>query len=90
LYETQPEKEHMHTRNKIFDDISQLMTSAAGVAQGAREEAETAMKSLIERWLADRDLITREEFEAVRLMAEKAREENARLEARIATLEARR
>ncbi|SIT81769.1 accessory factor UbiK family protein [Pontibaca methylaminivorans] len=80
----------MHTRNKIFDDISQLMTSAAGVAQGAREEAETAMKSLIERWLADRDLITREEFEAVRLMAEKAREENARLEARIATLEARR
>lgn len=80
----------MHTRNKIFDDISQLMTSAAGVAQGAREEAETAMKSLIERWLADRDLITREEFEAVRLMAEKAREENTRLEARIATLEARR
>ena len=78
----------MQTRNKIMDDISQLMTNAMGVAQGAREEAETAMKSMIDRWLADRDFVTREEFEAVRAMAQKAREENDALAARIATLEA--
>ncbi len=77
----------MQTRNKFMDDISQLMTNAMGVAQGAREEAETAMKGLIDRWLADRDFVTREEFEAVRAMAVKAREENAALEARLAALE---
>ncbi len=77
----------MQTRNKIMDDISQLMTNAMGVAQGAREEAETAMNSMVDRWLADRDLVTREEFEAVRAMAQKAREENASLEARLAALE---
>lgn len=79
----------MQTRNKIFDDLSQLMTNAMGVAQGAREEAETAMKGMIDRWLAERDLVTREEFEAVRAMAQKAREENAALAARIEALEAR-
>ncbi len=77
----------MQTRNKIFDDISQLMTNAMGVAQGARDEAETAMKSMIDRWLADRDLVTREEFDAVRAMAVKAREENDALAARVAALE---
>ncbi|WP_298933840.1 accessory factor UbiK family protein [uncultured Ruegeria sp.] len=79
----------MQTRNKILDDVSQLMTNAMGVAQGAREEAENAMKSMVDRWLADRDFVTREEFDAVRAMAQKAREENAALEARIATLEAK-
>lgn len=69
----------MQTRNRIFDDISQLMTNAMGVAQGARTEAETALKGLLDRWLADRDLVTREEFDAVRAMAQKAREENAAL-----------
>lgn len=79
----------MQTRNKILDDMSQLMTNAMGVAQGAREEAENAMKSMIDRWLADRDFVTREEFDAVRAMAQKAREENGALEARIAALEAK-
>ncbi|WP_170390906.1 accessory factor UbiK family protein [Ruegeria arenilitoris] len=79
----------MQTRNKFLDDMSQLMTNAMGVAQGAREEAETAMKSLVDRWLADRDFVSREEFDAVRAMAQKAREENAALEARIAALEAK-
>ncbi len=78
----------MQTRNKIMDDISQLMTNAMGVAQGAREEAETAMKSLVDRWLADRDFVTREEFDAVRAMAQKAREENAALISRLEALEA--
>ena len=79
----------MQTRSKIFDDMSQLMTNAMGVAQGAREEAETAMKSLVDRWLADRDFVTREEFDAVRTMAQKAREENEALKARLDALEAK-
>ena len=78
----------MQTRNKVFDDLSQLMTNAMGVAQGAKVEAETAMKSLIDRWLADRNFVTREEFDAVRAMAQKAREENEALKARIDALEA--
>lgn len=78
----------MQGNNKFFDDISQLMTNAMGVAQGAKTEAETAMKGFIDRWMADRDFVTREEFEAVRAMAIKAREENASLEARLAILEA--
>lgn len=78
----------MQTRNKFFDDMSQLMTNAMGVAQGAKTEAETAMKGFIDRWMADRDFVTREEFDAVRAMAQKAREENAALETRIVALEA--
>ncbi|MRU14848.1 accessory factor UbiK family protein [Roseovarius sp. A21] len=77
----------MQTRNKVLDDISQLMTNAMGVAQGAKDEAETAMKGMIDRWLADRDFVTREEFDAVRAMAQKAREENEALKARIEALE---
>ncbi|NIY77945.1 MAG: accessory factor UbiK family protein [Rhodobacteraceae bacterium] len=78
----------MQTRNKILDDFSQLMTNAMGVAQGAKDEAETAMKSLVDRWLADRDFVTREEFDAVRGMAQKAREENEELKKRLEALEA--
>ena len=79
----------MQTSNKILDDLSKLMTNAMGVAQGARTEAENAMKSLLDRWLADRDFVTREEFDAVRAMAQKAREENEALKARLDALEAR-
>ena len=79
----------MQTRSKILDDMSQLMTNAMGVAQGAREEAENAFKSLLDRWLADRDFVTREEFDAARAMAQKAREENEALKARVAALEAK-
>ena len=77
----------MQTRNKIMDDLSQLMTNAMGVAQGAREEAETAMNSMVDRFLAERQLVTREEFDAVRAMAVKAREENEELKARLDALE---
>lgn len=79
----------MQTKGRIFDDISQLMTNAMGVAQGARVEAETAMKGMLDRWLADRNLVTRDEFDAVRAMAQKAREENETLKARIDALEAK-
>jgi hypothetical protein len=78
----------MQTRNKFFDDMSQLMTNAMGVAQGAKTEAETAFKSMVDRWMADRDFVTREEFDAVRAMAQKAREENEALKARLDALEA--
>jgi len=77
----------MQTRNKFFDDVSQMMTNAMGVAQGAKDEAETAMKGLLDRWLSDRDFVTREEFDAVRAMAQKAREENDALKARLDALE---
>ena len=70
----------------LFDDMSRLMSNAMGVAQGARDEAETAMKGWVDRWLADRNLFTRDEFEAVREMAIKARTENAELRAMIETL----
>lgn len=77
----------MQTRNKVMDDISQLMTNAMGVAQGAKDEAETAMNGMMDRWLANRNLVTREEFDAVRAMAQKAREENEALKARLDALE---
>ncbi|MGR3472761.1 MAG: accessory factor UbiK family protein [Sulfitobacter sp.] len=77
----------MQTRNKFFDDVSQMMTNAMGVAQGAKDEAETAMKGMLDRWLADRDFVTREEFDAVRAIAQKAREENEALKARLDKLE---
>ena len=77
----------MQTRNKMLDDLSQLMSNAMGVAQGARTEAETAMKSLMDRWLAERNFVTRDEFDAVRAMAQKAREENEALAERLQALE---
>ena len=79
----------MQAGNKFFDDMSKLMTNAMGVAQGAKTEAETAMKGFVDRWMADRDFVTREEVDAVRMMAQKAREENIALAARIAALEAK-
>ena len=77
----------MQTRNKMLDDLSQLMTNAMGIAQGAREETESVMRSMIERWLANQNFVTREEFDAVRLMVQKAREENAQLASRLDKLE---
>jgi hypothetical protein len=85
----EPDEASMQTRDKLFDDLSQLMTNAAGMAQGVKTEAETAMKSWIERKLADANLVTRDEFDAVREMASRAREENESLAARVAELEAR-
>ena len=74
-------------RNRIFDDLGKLVSDAAGMAQGVRREAETMVKTQIERLLASMDVVTREEFEAVRDMAAAAREENESLKARIAALE---
>ncbi|WEZ82947.1 accessory factor UbiK family protein [Rhizobium sp. 32-5/1] len=75
--------------NRILDDFAKLMTDAAGAAQGVRREMETVFRAQGERLLNSMDLVKREEFEAVREMAIKARDENEALMARIASLEAR-
>ena len=77
------------SRTPILDDFAKLMTDAAGMAHGVRREAETVLKTQLERILAGMDVVTREEFEAVREMAQIAREENERLSQRIAALEAK-
>ncbi len=75
--------------NRILDDFAKLLTDAAGAAQGVRREAETLFRSQAERILNSMDVVQREEFEAVRDMAAKARAENERLALRLANLEAR-
>jgi BMFP domain-containing protein YqiC len=79
----------MNAPNRLLDEMARLMTDAAGAAQGVRREAETLMKTQAQRLLADMDVVTREEFEAVREMAVMAREENERLAERLAALEAK-
>lgn len=75
--------------NRIMDEFAKLMTDAAGAAQGVRREIETAFNAQAERWLNSMDIVKREEFEAVREMAIKARDENDVLLARIEALEAK-
>lgn len=76
------------TTNKIFDDFAKLMTDAAGAADGMKREAETMFRSQAERFLHEMNVVSREDFEAVKAMAQKAREENEALAARVAALEA--
>lgn len=76
------------TNNRFFDDLAKLMTDTAGAAQGMRKEAESFMRAQGEKMLNEMDVVKREEFGAVKAMAQKAREENELLEARIAKLEA--
>lgn len=73
--------------NRLFDDFAKLMTDAAGVAQGARREAETAFRAQAERFMSDMDFVTREEHEAVKDMAVRALDRIDELEARLAALE---
>ena len=75
------------TTNRFLNELSKLLTDAAGAAQGMRREVETLMKAQGERVLRDMDVVQREEFEAVKEMAAKARDENERLSARVAELE---
>ena len=79
----------MQTKNKFFEDLSKVMSSAVGVAQGAKSEADNAVKGLLDRWLAERDFVSREEFDVVRAMAVKAREENELLRSRILRIESK-
>ncbi len=77
----------MQTDNPLLDGLARLFTDAAGAAQSVRAEIDTFMRQRLERLVADMDFVPREEFEAVKAMAAKARTENDRLEARIAALE---
>ncbi|HEX9906274.1 MAG TPA: accessory factor UbiK family protein [Propylenella sp.] len=77
------------TSNRLLDEFAKLMTDAAGVAQGVRREIETVVKTQGERFLAEMDVVQREEFEAVREMAARAREENEAANRRVEALERR-
>jgi hypothetical protein len=77
------------TSNKLFDEMARLMGDAASVAQGVKREAETVFRTQMERFVADMDLVKREEFDVVKEMVSKARAENDDLKARIAELEAK-
>ena len=76
------------TSNRFFDDFAKLMTDAAGAADGMKKEAQSMFKGQAERFLRDMDVVKREEFEVVKAMAQKAREENDTLTKRVAALEA--
>lgn len=87
---SRPAEAHMtQTSNRLFDEMARLMTEAAGVAQGVKREAQTVFRSQMERFVADLDVVKREEFEVVRELASRARAENDKLAARVAALEAR-
>jgi BMFP domain-containing protein YqiC len=77
------------TSSRFFDELAKLMSNAAGAAQGVRREIDVLVKAQVERVLGDLQVVQREEFDAVREMAARAREENEQLKARIASLEAR-
>jgi len=77
------------TTNRFLDELAKLMTDAAGAADGLKREVTSVIRSQGERLLQGMDVVQREEFEAVKAMAEKARAENERLETRIAELEAK-
>lgn len=77
----------MQTRNRLLDDLARVATGALGVAAGARREAEEVLRGRFANVMGGRDFVTREEFDAVKAMAAKARQENAELAARIDELE---
>ena len=78
----------MQTQNKLLDDLARVASGAIGVAAGVREEVEARLRDQFERVLGRMDLVTREEFDAVKAMAAKARDEQEVLSARVAALEA--
>ena len=77
----------MQTSNRLFDDLARVASGAFSTLSGLREEIETRVRERVERMAADLDLITREEFDAVRTMAAKARTAQEELAAKVATLE---
>ncbi len=79
----------MQNDNRLFDDLTKLVTNAAGALTGVRDEFEVLMRQQAERLIAQMDLVPREDFDVVREMAQKAREENEALKARIDALEAK-
>ena len=78
----------MQTQSSVFDDLARLMTGAMGMAQGAADEAKSFMRGQAERFVAEMDLVSRDEFEAMKQVAAEARAEAAALSERVAALEA--
>jgi BMFP domain-containing protein YqiC len=79
----------MQTSNRLFDDLARVASGAFNTLSGLREEIETRVRERVERMAADLDLVTREEFDAVRTMAANARAGQDELAAKVASLEAR-
>src|SRR5260370_35505578 len=79
----------MQSQNRFFDDMARVAAGAMGALSGVRGEIESRLRDQLERVLAGMDLVSREEFEAVKAMAAKAREEQEWLQRQIAALEAR-
>ena len=77
----------MQSQNKLFDDFVKVMNGAAGTIAGMSREANAAMQERAREWIGGLDMVSREEFEAVKAMAVAAREQNEALERRIAALE---
>ncbi len=78
----------MQVENRFLDDLARVANGAMGALSGVRTEIEALVKQRVERLLADMDLVTRDEFEAVKAVAAKARSEQEALEARVVALEA--
>jgi len=79
----------MQSENRMFDDFVKMVNGFAGTVAGMGREAESSAREKMREWMGGMDFVSREEFEAVKAMASKAREENEALQQRIATLEAR-
>jgi len=79
----------MQSQNRFFDDLARVASGAMGAFTGMRDEVEARLRDQLERVLAGMNLVSREEFEAVRAMAAKARDEQEVLQQKIAVLEAR-
>ena len=77
----------MQSKNPLLNDFSKLLTGAFGIAQNAKSEMETIVSSTLERWISERNFVNREEFDAVRVMAQKAAERNEELEDKLLKLE---
>ena len=78
----------MQVDNRFLDDLARIANGAVGALSGVQEEVEALIRQRAQRLLADMDLVTRDEFEAVKAVAAKARLEQEALEGRVATLEA--
>jgi BMFP domain-containing protein YqiC len=79
----------MQTENRLFDDLARMANGAINTLSGVREEIENRLRERVERWLAEMDMVPREEFEAIREVAQKARAEQEDLAAKVADLERR-
>lgn len=78
----------MQTTSSVFDDLARLMTGAMGMAQGMSDEAKSFMRAHADRFVAEMDLVSRDEFDAVKEVAAQARAEADALKARVEALEA--